>query len=40
MFFRPSCYPLANEVVKGYTGNATFRNILMNTLESTSFNGF
>jgi hypothetical protein len=32
-------YPLANEVVKGYS-NATFRNILVNTLESTSFNGF
>ena len=43
-----SCYyPLANEVAKGYS-NATvrlsfrpsFRNILVNTLESTSFNGF
>jgi hypothetical protein len=38
-----SYYPLANEVVKGYS-NATFRpsfhNILVNTLESTSFNGF
>jgi hypothetical protein len=36
-------YPLANEVAKGYS-NATvcpsFRNILVNTLESTSFNGF
>jgi hypothetical protein len=36
-------YPLANEVVKGYS-NATvrlsFRNNLVNTLESTSFNGF
>ena len=36
-------YPLANEVSKGYS-NATvrlsFRNILVNTLESTSFNGF
>ena len=32
-------YPLANEVTKGYS-NATFRNILVNTLESTSFNGF
>ena len=34
-------YPLANEVVKGYS-NATvrlsFRNILVNTLELTSFN--
>ena len=41
------CYPLANEVANGYS-NATvrpsilpsFRNILVNTLESTSFNGF
>ena len=36
-------YPLANEVGKGYS-NATvrpsFRNILVNTLESTSFNEF
>ena len=36
-------YPLANEVAKGYS-NATvcpsFRSILVNTLESTSFNGF
>ena len=36
-------YPLANEVAKGYS-NATvrpsFRNILVNTLGSTSFNGF
>ena len=36
-------YPLANEVVKGYS-NATvrlsFRNNLVNTLESTSYNGF
>jgi hypothetical protein len=37
-------YPLANEVTKGYS-NATvlpsaLRNILVNTLESTSFNGF
>ena len=36
-------YPLANEVAKGYS-NATvrpsFHNILVNTLESTSFNGF
>ena len=36
-------YPLVNEVAKGYS-NATvrlsFRNILVNTLESTSFNGF
>jgi len=36
-------YPLANEVAKGYS-NATvrpsFRTILVNTLESTSFNGF
>jgi hypothetical protein len=36
-------YPLANEVSKGYS-NATvrpsFRNILVNTLESTTFNGF
>jgi hypothetical protein len=32
-------YPLANELAKGYS-NATFRNILVNTLESTSFNGF
>jgi hypothetical protein len=40
-------YPLANEIVKGYS-NATvrpavrpsFRNILVNTLETTSFNGF
>ena len=44
-------YPLANEVAKGYS-NATVRpsvcpsvrpsfcSILVNTLESTSFNGF
>ena len=36
-------YPIANKVAKGYS-NATvwpsFRNILVNTLESTSFNGF
>jgi hypothetical protein len=32
-------YPLANEVAKGYS-NASVRNILVNTLESTSFNGF
>ena len=36
-------YPLANEVAKGYS-NATVlsscRNIRVNTLESTSFNGF
>jgi hypothetical protein len=40
-------YPLANEVAMGYS-NATvrpsflpsIRNILVNTLESTSFNGF
>ena len=36
-------YPLANEVAKGYS-NATiipsFRNTFVNTLESTSFNGF
>ena len=36
-------YPLANEVAKRYS-NATvrpsFRNILVNTLESTSLNGF
>ena len=40
-------YPLANDVAKGYS-NATirpsvlpsFHNILVNTLESTSFNGF
>jgi hypothetical protein len=36
-------YPLANEVAKGYS-NATVRpsfgNIFVNTLESTSFNGF
>ena len=46
--FVTNCYPLANEVAKGYS-NATvrpsvvrlsFRNILVNTLESTSFNGF
>ena len=30
---------LTNEVAKGYS-NATFRNILVNTLESTPFNGF
>ena len=37
------CYPLANEVVKGYinaTVRPSFRNILVNTVESTSFNGF
>ena len=36
-------YPLANEVAKGYskaTVRPYFRNILVNTLESTSFNGF
>jgi hypothetical protein len=36
-------HPLANEVAKGYS-NATVRpsfcNIIVNTLESTSFNGF
>jgi hypothetical protein len=40
---RASCYPLTNEVAKGYS-NATvrpsLRNILVNTLESTSYNGF
>jgi hypothetical protein len=30
---------LANEVAKRYS-NATVRNILVNTLESTSINGF
>jgi hypothetical protein len=43
----PCNYPLANKVAKGYK-NATvrpsfhpsFRNILVNTIESTSFNGF
>ena len=40
-------YPLANEVAKGYSNASTrpsfylsFRNSLVNTLESTSFNGF
>ena len=36
-------YPLANEVAKGYsnaTARPSFHNILVNTLESTSFNGF
>ena len=42
-------YPLANEVAKGYiythththaTVRPSFHNILVNTLESTSFNGF
>ena len=43
-------YPLANEVAKGYTVVTlpsvlpsflpSFRNILVNTLGSTSFNGF
>ena len=36
------CYPLANEVARGYS-NATVRlsiTILVNTLGSTSFNGF
>jgi hypothetical protein len=36
-------YPLANEVAKGYSNaivRPSFRNILVNTLESTSFNGF
>jgi hypothetical protein len=36
-------YPLGNEVAKGYS-NATvrpsFRNMLVNTLGSTFFNGF
>ena len=44
--FAVSFYPLANEVAKGYS-NATvrpsvrpsFRNILVNPLESTSFKG-
>ena len=48
IFMTYSCYyPLANEVAKGYS-NATvrpsfrpsFHNILVNTLGSTSFNGF
>ena len=41
------CYPLANEVAKGYSKatvppsvRPSFRSILVNTLESTSFNGF
>ena len=42
-YFPEIYYPLANEVTKGYS-NATFRpsfrNVLVNTLESTSFNGF
>jgi hypothetical protein len=46
--FRPflkinTCYPLANEVAKGYSNASvrpSFSNILVNTLESTSFNGF
>ena len=36
-------YPLANEVAMGYsntTDRPSFRNILVYTLESTSFNGF
>ena len=36
-------YPLANEVAKGYSNTTvrlSFRNILVNTLESTPFNGF
>ena len=41
--YQLSFYPLANEVEKGYS-NATvrpsFRNILVNILESISFNGF
>jgi hypothetical protein len=44
---RRTSYPLVNEVAKGYS-NATvrpsvrpsFRNIIVNALESTSFNGF
>jgi len=44
-FLRSFFYPLVNKVAKGYTcSNATvrpsFHNILVNTLESTSFNGF
>jgi hypothetical protein len=46
------CYPLANEFVKGYSNATVrpsrskvwvkflLHNILVNTLESTSFNGF
>ena len=41
--FSHANYPLANEVAKGYS-NATVRpsvrHILVNTLGSTSFNGF
>ena len=45
--FTDDCYPLANKVAKGYS-NATvrpsvrpsFRNIVVNTVESTSFDGF
>ena len=36
-------YSPANEVSKGYskaTVRPSFRNIIVNTLESTSFNGF
>jgi hypothetical protein len=36
-------YPLTNEVAKGYSNTTvrpSFRSILVNTLESTSFNGF
>ena len=40
-------YPLANEIAKGYSIATvrpsflpSFRNILVNTLESTSLNGF
>jgi hypothetical protein len=36
-------YPLVNEVAKGYSNPSvrpSFRNILVNTLGSKSFNGF
>ena len=33
-------YPLDNEVAKGYSNATVRRHILLNTLGSTSFNGF
>ena len=47
VFVHIICYPLANEVAMGYSNAIvrpsfclSVRNIFVNTLESTSFNGF
>ena len=47
MYMGINYYPLANEVAKGYSNatvrpsfRPTVRHILVNTLGSTSFNGF